>query len=119
MKISGHIRLNKLAPSKQQNWMTPIENYFLGADGEDEKRIAREFRKNIDPVYLHWAIDKVVNWQNEVLPDSLFHLHGTSDKTFPIKNINATHVIDGGNHFMVMNKAREVSGILEKIISEE
>ncbi|MBS1917064.1 MAG: alpha/beta hydrolase [Bacteroidetes bacterium] len=118
MKITGNLRLNKLAPSKQQGWMGPIENYFLGADGEEEKRMAKDFRKNIDPIYLHWAIDKVVNWQNNEIPSALFHLHGTSDKTFPIKNIRATHIVEGGNHFMVMNRASEVSGVLEKIVSE-
>src|SRR5579863_8545823 len=29
MKLSGRLRLNKLAPSRQPSWFTPVEDYFL------------------------------------------------------------------------------------------
>jgi esterase/lipase len=118
MKICGRLKLNKLAPARRPfKWMAAFENNFLGTRGIEEETLANEFRQTIDPHYLKWAIDKVVNWQNEIRPSSLYHIHGTNDKTFPIKNIQPTYRINGGSHFMVMNRAEEISGLIGSILN--
>ncbi len=118
MKISGQFKLNRLTPAKPWKWLSRMENNFLGARGAEEGKLANEFREKIDPVYLRWAIEQVVTWQNESQPSSIYHIHGTDDKTFPINNIQATHIIKGGGHFMVMNRAEEISVLIADILSE-
>jgi esterase/lipase len=117
MKMSGQLKLNRVTPARPWKWLSRFENNFLGTEGIEEERMANEFRQTINPVYLRWAIEQVVNWQNETKPSSIYHIHGTNDKTFPIKNIQATHIIEGGGHFMVMNRASEISSILQTILS--
>jgi pimeloyl-ACP methyl ester carboxylesterase len=116
MRLCGLLKLNRLVPERPWKWLRPIENKVLGAIGPEEKKMANDFREQIDPAYLQWAICEILNWRNEFQPTSLYHIHGNKDKTFPIRKIRATHIIEGGGHFMVMNKAGEISGILQKIL---
>jgi pimeloyl-ACP methyl ester carboxylesterase len=117
MKVSGNLGLNKLLPRKPPRWAR-LEDDFLGTETEEERLLVREFMKTADPVYLRWAIGQVINWRNEWLPPFLYHLHGSNDRTFPLKNIHATHIVPGGGHFMVMNRAKEVSAIIQSIINQ-
>ncbi len=116
MKITGKLHLNALIPERSPQWFSQFADFFLGAENEQEKILAKHFRNNVSSDYLHWAIDKVIKWQNTQQPGPIFHIHGTLDKTFPIRNIQPTHVIKNGGHFMVMNKADEISAIIEGII---
>jgi pimeloyl-ACP methyl ester carboxylesterase len=118
LKFAGQFKLNRLAPERPWKWLRPFENIFLGVKGVEEKKLANDFRGKIDPAYLRWAIEQVVNWQNESKPSSIYHIHGSSDKTFPIKYTRPTHIIRGGGHFMVMNRAQEVSSVIERILFE-
>ena len=116
MRLAGNLGLNRLIPHHTPRW-TRLESDFLGTESEEEVQLVREFMKTADPIYLRWALGQVINWQNNWQPASLAHIHGTNDKTFPLKNINATHVVPGGGHFMVMNRAKEVSTLIESILA--
>jgi pimeloyl-ACP methyl ester carboxylesterase len=115
-KLAAALGLYRLIPARPMAWMRSISNYFLGAEGEDEFRLSNEFIENVDPVYLRWAIKEIIRWKNEWQPPVLYHIHGSKDRTFPLNRVAATHVVEGGGHFMVMNRAKEVSQILQDIL---
>lgn len=122
MKACGRYKLDKMLPGRSLKEIRPLkilrpmQDYFLGTEGPEEKKLANEFRDQVNPVYLKWSLHQVFNWKNEWQPEGLFHIHGSADHIFPIKNIRATHVIKGGGHFMVMNRHREVSAALAAIL---
>jgi hypothetical protein len=116
MKISGKLNLNALVPPRSPKWISPFTNYYLGAKTEEEKKLAENFREIVSPVYFHWAIDKVINWQNQFQPASVFHIHGTHDKTFPIKNVQPNYVVQNGEHFMVLSRAAEISEAIKNAL---
>ena len=94
----------------------PLQNYFLGATSKEEKEMARAYRKNANPDYTNWAVNEVLNWKNEWQHPGLFHIHGSKDKIFPIKNIKADAVIKDGGHFMILNRADEISRLINSIL---
>jgi len=114
MRISGQLRLDSLVPSKPWRFAA-LENSFLGAETEEEVNLVNQFRAQTNPAYLHWAIRQILTWRNEWQPPVLYHIHGSKDKTFPLQHVNATHIIPGGGHFMILNRAKEVSEILMEI----
>lgn len=122
MRTSGALKADKILPLKQYGRnpafraLRPIQNYFLGVTNDREKKIANEYRDNVDPVYLHWAINQVVNWQNVDVPEGVVHIHGTNDHIFPIRYVKPTHIIEGGGHFMIMNKFEEINDILATVL---
>jgi pimeloyl-ACP methyl ester carboxylesterase len=122
MKLCGRFRFDKMLPSKPLHKirplkaLRPVQNYFLGTESEEEKTIANEFRDNVDPMYLRWSINQVLNWRNEWQPPIIYHLHGEKDHIFPLKHVHPTHVVPNAGHFMVMNKYKQISDILREIL---
>ena len=57
MNLAGKSSVYKLLPDRQISSikalkaLRPIQNYFLGARTEEEKKIANEYRDHVDPVY--------------------------------------------------------------------
>ncbi|MBC7828086.1 MAG: alpha/beta fold hydrolase [Chitinophagaceae bacterium] len=122
MKICGRFRFDKILPSKPLHTirplkaLRPVQNYFLGTESAEEKAIANQFRDTVDPHYLRWSINQVLNWQNNWQPQTIFHLHGANDHIFPLKHVKPTHIIPNAGHFMIMNKCKEISEILKEIL---
>ncbi len=122
MKVLGKCHADLLIPKTPLKSITPlkalrpIQNYFLGANSPEEIAIANEFRDNVDPGYLKWSIRHILNWKNDWQPPMVFHIHGDNDKLFPISNVEPTHIVAGGGHFMVMSHCKEVSKILLEIL---
>jgi esterase/lipase len=118
MKICGLLRLNKVIPLKQYKFLEPIQNKRLGVTNQEERALANYYRNNFSTPILHWSINQILNWQNTTIAAPLTHIHGSSDKMFPIQKINNCVVVEGGGHFMVMNKAAEVSAYIKKAIED-
>lgn len=122
MKLCGKLQLYKLIPTgvlhdiRPLKLFEPVENYFLGAYTEDQKILANEYRKNVNPDYLKWSVRQILNWKNEWIPANLHHIHGTADRIFPIKNVKPTHRIEAGQHFMLYHKPEEVSEVLREMV---
>ena len=116
MRIAAKFHLNKWIPLRPYSFLEPIENYNLGAETTEEKALLREYRRNINPQYTTWAIDRILHWKNKWQPENLVHLHGGNDHIFPIKYIKADHVIPDGGHLMLMNRAEKVNDILRKLL---
>lgn len=114
MRWAGSMKLNKVVPVKSYQLTQPIEHHRLGVSTEDEKIMVRRYRRSADPFYIQWAIHEILNWKNDWQPHHLVHIHGDSDRIFPIKKIRATHIIQKGTHMMIYNRAAEVAACMEK-----
>jgi len=114
MKLAGKLKLDKIVPLKPSKLLAPLENYNLGVKTPEEIKLVESYRKNIDPYYTSWAIDKIINWKNKWVPENLVHIHGDKDHIFPLRYVKADHIIAGGGHLFLMDKAAEVNEILKK-----
>ncbi|MBW7840509.1 MAG: alpha/beta hydrolase [Chitinophagaceae bacterium] len=115
-RVAASLKLNKIINVRPYRFLEPIENYNLGITNDEERALARNFRKNWDPQYIDWAIDTVINWQNEFTPESLVHIHGTKDHIFPLRYIGKALKVEGAGHMMVMSHAAEVSRLLNETL---
>lgn len=114
----GRLKINNLFPMRSLRIFEPIQNRFLGVTDKFEIEMVRDYRKNSPTIYNDWAINEVVNWRNTWQPSRLYHLHGDEDNTFPIKYVCPTHIVKGGGHFMIMNKAEQVSKYINEILQQ-
>ncbi|WDF45664.1 alpha/beta hydrolase [Chryseobacterium sp. KACC 21268] len=115
-RISGRFGLNKLIPKslfKKQNFFT---NWLFGIETESEKLLLKNILKDTDPDFFSWAINEIVNWKNEISPENLIHIHGNKDRIIPFKNVRADFVVEGGGHFMTVNKPQEIQNIILNLI---
>ncbi len=116
LRLTGKSRLNKVFPLRSFRLFEPVQNYNLGITNKTELALVREYRKSINLAYTNWAVNQIVNWENDWQPANLFRIHGTKDHMFPIKKIRADYVIQNGGHFMIMNKAAEINKVLKAIL---
>jgi esterase/lipase len=120
MRAVARLKLNKIVPVRSNYTLTSfIQNHFLGITTPEEKALVAQSRRKANTQYIQWSVDKIVNWKNEWQPPVIIHIHGDNDKMFPIKNIHADYVVKHGGHFMIMNKASEVSKLIKKALMSQ
>jgi pimeloyl-ACP methyl ester carboxylesterase len=106
------LHLYKLIPASIFKNANAITYWFFGVKNKDEKDLLKQIISDTPPAFAKWAFGRILTWENTIKPKHLFHIHGSADKLFPIKNTSADVTINGGGHFMVYSKAEEVSKVL-------
>ncbi len=116
MKAVATLRLHKVFPLKSTKLTQPIQNRMLGVQSEEEKALVACFRKEVDLPFTNWAVHQALNWKNDWQHPHIFHIHGDNDHLFPIKNVRPTYTLKKGGHFMIMNRAEEVSLFINSVL---
>jgi hypothetical protein len=89
--------------------------YFTGRN-RSEFEILRDMLAKTGQKQILWAQNAVAKWQRTDFPANLTHIHGTSDLLFPVLFIKNYIPIKGGNHYMIVNRAAEISRLLKELI---
>ena len=67
--------------------------------------------------YYARAINMILHWENETIPPRVVHIHGNADRVlFYKRKIQYDYTIEGGTHFMIVDKADEINKIISKEI---
>lgn len=119
MRFSQKTNAHKIFPTKAFSNIEKYEKYAFGSMLKGRIKLYKKYLSMRDEMYLPWAIDAIVNWQQEESDAEIVHIHGTDDFIFPIKNIKDCIEIDGGTHIMVLTKAKIISDILQEVIAEK
>ncbi len=106
----GKTQIMNLVPIKLIKPPKPILGFLFGAEN---KQLLKEIIEDTEPQFIRWALNSIINWSNEIKPIESLRIHGTKDRLIPLKG-EALKIKDGG-HFMIVDKAEEVS----KLINEE
>ncbi|WP_245957615.1 alpha/beta hydrolase [Niabella yanshanensis] len=120
-KLIGRLRLNHIFPIQRiqaNERFFAMANKRLGALTKEEQDFANHYRRIIDKEYMIWALNQILNWRNAEVPANVVHIHGDADLIFPIKPLKPTHIIHGGTHMMIMNRAAEISAIINKVVKD-
>jgi pimeloyl-ACP methyl ester carboxylesterase len=111
------LKFHRLVPGRVvvefRFWM----KWLLGKLSTHDLELIEEMIQDLDIEFNEWAVDQVIRWRNEDIPDNLTHIHGTRDRIFPHFYIKDAVWIKGGTHFMVVNRAKEISKIIRKELS--
>jgi pimeloyl-ACP methyl ester carboxylesterase len=110
------LRLHKLPDSILYQRRNIIVKKFLNIETNMERALVNEYLAKRDYTYMRWAVNAILHWENEQVPDGLVHIHGAKDMPFPVKYLQPTHLIPDGGHFMVLNRAEAINRILSEIL---
>ncbi|MEP0264308.1 alpha/beta hydrolase [Dokdonia sp.] len=97
-------------------------NYWGKSHGFETKSDKQLFKDMVglqSNRYLQWALRELSSWHAPKLPNTtqLIQIHGTRDKTFPIKHINHPDIIiEQGTHIFVYKQAKKTTDIIHKIL---
>lgn len=111
------LKLHKIVPvgllktaSILKRGMTP--------DSKEDKLVLKQVIRESDPAFIRWAMNAILNWKNEDIPQPYWHIHGTKDEILPLKFTRPTHLVEGGNHLMIMSRAAELNLLLKQLLEE-
>lgn len=90
--------------------------WLFGTTCKADQKLLKEIIHDSDETFFRWAWQRVACWKNETVAAPVTHIHGSRDHMLPIIFIRADVMIAGGTHLMIVNKADEVSEILQKLI---
>jgi len=121
-EFPGYLRIGKYFPVYK--WISGriIKNsahlfkWIFGKNGAEQKKVFHQIIRDADTDFVKWAIEAILNWKNDEVPNNVIHLHGTADRLLPHRLVKADYLIEGGNHVMPMDSHDEVSRLLKKLI---
>ena len=115
-KQAGKIGLHKAVPVRLMKAGSIFKN-LMGANTKEDKAIIINYAKSADPNLVRWSLHAIFNWDHPQRLPGIIHLHGSNDRTLPVKYTHPNYIIKDGGHLMVFNKADEVNKILTEVLS--
>lgn len=115
-KAARFLHLTEIVPMALLKIPNRVSFWFFSVKTPSEKALLRSFLKKVSVRYLKWSMKTVLHWKNTYIPENLYHIHGDSDRIFPVAKTQANCVIAGGGHFMVYHQATKISAVLARVI---
>ena len=116
LKIIHKTQLYKLFPSKSVSKFEEYAKYAFGDFAKKRVKLYKEYLSVRDELYLNWAIENVLKWNQKEPLNNCIHIHGTGDHIFPIKHIQNCIPVENGSHEMIIFKAKTISKIITEAI---
>jgi hypothetical protein len=111
-KLAGALRINKLFPAAAIKKGNVLINWLMGVSAIKDKNLVQEILAASNPEFSKWAINEIVNWKRKNAPGNIIRIHGDGDRVLPIINFKPQHLVKNGGHFMIANRAAEISEII-------
>ncbi len=114
LKIANLSKAYKMFPAKLVSNFESYSQYFVGKKLQKRAKIYKKYLSERSEKYIRWSVKNIVRWGNDHPAQNVIHIHGTEDYIFPISKINNAIKIEGGTHIMILNRAKEISKILQE-----
>ena len=115
----GITGLHRLVPASYLKTPNPFGNYLFGVKTPSEKTLLAVILRDTDIVFLKWAMDQIIHWENNTTIPGLVHIHGTNDKLLPARFIIPNFWVKGGGHLMVLNAGEQINKLIKGIIENQ
>lgn len=108
IKLVGKSKILEWIPDKFLNPPKTIAHYLFGTE---KKELLNSILNDTDLYFTKWAVNELVHWNNKNRINNLIKIGGSKDKLLPPKGKN-TIIIENGEHFMIVDRAIEISEII-------
>lgn len=113
-RLVGLFRLNRFIPSKTANRPNALTFWMFGINKNEDKVLLTEILTSTNTKFSKWAVNEIVHWTRVESPKDIIRIHGNNDRVLPINRFIPTYMIRDAGHFMVVNRAKEISEIIDK-----
>ncbi|KZS41076.1 hypothetical protein AWE51_23255 [Aquimarina aggregata] len=114
LKLVSFTKIYKIVPSFILKWSNKLTaDYFFGVESKEESELLNRIIDSTDEKFMVWAIDKIMKWKNSRASKlDLTHIQGDSDRIFNNRKLRGVIWVKNGGHFMIVNRAKEISNII-------
>jgi len=116
-RFQKYIPLFEIFPPGVIKFGASILQPILESDVKSNRETFKEMLNSKDPKFLKRTIRMIVNWEHEECDSNIIHIHGTMDKTIPIRNVETDYEIDKGSHMITLTRAALISATLNMCLS--
>lgn len=111
-KLIGQVGITKILPKKIFDPPRKIAHFLFGTE---KKELLNSILDDTDLDFAKWAVNELINWKNTTKLENVLKIGGSKDKLLPPKD-KKTIIIEDGEHFMIVDKAKEISQIINERI---
>lgn len=115
-RMAAKLHLHTLLPYKVLNKPNPLLRFAFGPLSDDEYQVLKQIMKDTDLHFLQWAIKQIFELNPGIAISDTIHIHGTRDRIFHKRYIQNYIPVPGGGHFMIVNRAAEISSIINTLL---
>lgn len=116
-KLLGKWKVPNRVPFSLIRKANALTYHFFGIKTATHQALLKDVLLDTDEFFFRWAIDAILNWENEIVPLHVTQIHGTKDYILPLVETPNLIKIEGGGHFMVLEQADLVTDVLKRILS--
>lgn len=117
-RVSGKLKIPALGVTRLIKKNSLVMFWFFGTKSKRLKEYLQEMIDKTSDNYVQWSLSEIANWQQKEKPNNVFHIHGNTDKLFPLKYVKPDMVLDHGSHFMVVTHGDKISNQINTLLNE-
>lgn len=119
-RLNRYLPVHKLIGGKTMRWSTKTFQPIYEPMEKEQRALFLSMINAKEPAFLNQAVRLIVEWDRELAPAGIIHVHGTKDRTLPFRCVEATHSIAGGTHMITYSQPKQIEEIvLQQIVSSE
>lgn len=99
-----------MPPRRLMAWLFGVERWR-------EQMLFYQILKDTDPHFVRWALLAVLDMPEIPPVKGLVQLHGTADRVIPCPKTASVIRLEGAGHFMIYNRAGELSSKINKLLA--
>ncbi len=112
-RLAGNINLLRFIPRQLFRPPMPLINWLFGTK---KKELLKKIIRDTDLGFAKWAVQELIRWKNREKLAHCLKISGTKDRVMPPTKSDNTVLIPGGTHFMIVDRAREISDLINEKI---
>jgi esterase/lipase len=116
MKVMKYTKAYKLLPTQLVSNIDFLAKYAFGETVTKRIELYKKYLSVSDKYYLDWAIENVIEWDQDAPNEDAIYIQGDKDAVFPHSCVGNCIVLKGGTHVMVINKYKWFNENLPKLI---
>lgn len=112
---AGKLHLVPYIPESLLKIPRPLLDVISSLKVKEDRQLMNDIMQDTDPKFLKWAVNSILTWDNDDVPEGIRRIHGDSDRLLPMK-VQANQVLKGG-HLVIIEQAEKVAKLIEKELS--
>ena len=112
----GKTKIINLMPEFCFKIPKPIAYYLFSAKN---KSLLADILNDSDLKLTKWSVKQIINWTNTTKIKNCYKIGGNHDRMIPQNTDSNTKIINDTGHFMIVDKADEVSQIINSILEND
>lgn len=118
-KLARKVPLYRWIPYRYTCQVVPWAAHRSGICTLEESQLLETMFRDSNAAHFAWARGAIVHWANDWVPSNHIHINGTRDHIFYRANPQATHLIQGGTHNMILDRAETIATLIHDFLQKK